>query len=53
MVNEVYYRYEKSIITYSKSDTELMLFMLMALFVDQNKELSKFNKRVNLRFENR
>ena len=27
MVNEVYYKYEKSIVTYSESDTEILLSM--------------------------
>jgi len=49
MVNEVYYKYQKSILTYSESDTELMVSMLMALLVKQNKELSKFNKQANFK----
>ena len=47
MINEVYYKYYKSILIKSESDTELMLSMLMALLVEQNKELTKFNKRVH------
>lgn len=43
MVNEVYYKYQKSIQTKSESDTELMISTIMALLVEQNKELSKFN----------
>ena len=44
MVNEVYYKYQKSIQTKSESDTELMISTIMALLVKQNKELSKFNE---------
>ena len=44
MVNEVYFKYQKSIQTKSESDTELMISTLMALFVEQNKKLSKFNE---------
>lgn len=44
MVNEVYYKYQKSIQTKSESDTELMISTIMALLVEQNKELSKFNE---------
>jgi hypothetical protein len=47
MINEVYYKYYKSILIKSESDTELMLSMLMALLVEQNKELTKFNKQVH------
>lgn len=44
MVNEVYYKYQKSIQTKSESDTELMISTIIALLVAQNKELSKFNE---------
>jgi hypothetical protein len=44
MVNEVYYKCQKSIQTRSESDTELMISTIMALLVEQNKELSKFNE---------
>ena len=44
MVNEVYYKYQKSIQTKSESDTELMISTIMALLVEQNKESSKFNE---------
>ena len=44
MVNEVYYKHQKSIQTKSESDTELMISTIMALLVEQNKELSKFNE---------
>ena len=39
MVNKVYYKYQSSIHRYSESDTELMLSLVMALIVEQNKEL--------------
>ena len=44
MVNEVYFKYQKSIQTKSESDTELMISTLMALLVEQNKKLSKFDE---------
>lgn len=44
MVNEVYYKYQKSIQTKSESDTELMISTLMALLVKQNKELSELKE---------
>ena len=44
MVNEVYFKYQKSIQTKSESDTELMISTIMALLVKQNKELSKFHE---------
>ena len=47
MVNNVYYKCQRSILTYSKSDTELMLSLVMALIVEQNKELSTFKKKTN------
>jgi hypothetical protein len=43
LVNEVYYKYQKSIQTKSESDTELLISTIMALLVAQNKELSKVN----------
>ena len=49
MIFTVYYKYHKSILTKSESNTELMLSMLMALLVKQNKELGKFNERVNIK----
>jgi len=49
MIFTVYYKYHKSILTKSESDTELMLSMLMALLVEQNKELGKFNERANIK----
>lgn len=52
MINRIYYKYHKSILTNSESDTELFLSTLMALLVEQNKELSKFSKKTNLKFEN-
>jgi hypothetical protein len=44
MVNEVYFKYQKSIQTKSESDAELMISTLMALLVEQNKKLSKFDE---------
>ena len=44
LINEVYYKYQKSIQTKSESDTEIMISTIMALLVEQNKELSKFNE---------
>ena len=44
MVNEVYFKYQKSIQTKSESDTELMISTIMAILVKQNKELSKFHE---------
>ena len=44
LVNEVYYKYQKSIQTKSESDTEIMISTIIALLVEQNKELSKFNE---------
>ena len=49
MIFTVYYKYHKSILTKSESDTELTLSMLMALLVEQNKELGKFNERANIK----
>jgi hypothetical protein len=43
LINEVYYKYQKSIQTKSESDTELLISTIMALLVEQNKELSKVN----------
>jgi hypothetical protein len=42
LINEVYYKYQKSIQTKSESDTEIMISTIIALLVEQNKELSKF-----------
>ena len=47
MVNKVYYNCQRSILTYSESDTELMLSLVMALIVEQNRELSTFKKKTN------
>ena len=47
MVNKVYYKCQRSILRYSESDTELMLSLVMALIVEQNKELSTFKKKTN------
>ena len=44
LINKVYYKYQKSIQTKSESDTELMISTIMALLVEQNKDLSKFNE---------
>ena len=44
MVDEVYYKYQKSIQTKSESDTEIMISTIMALLVKQNKELSGLNE---------
>jgi hypothetical protein len=44
LINEVYYKYQKSIQTKSESDTEIMISTIMALLVEQNKDLSKFNE---------
>jgi hypothetical protein len=39
MINEVYYKYQKSILTKSESGTELMLSTLIALVTKQNLEI--------------
>jgi hypothetical protein len=44
LINEVYYKYQKSIQTKSESDAELLISTIMALLVEQNKELNKFNE---------
>ena len=44
LINKVYYKYQKSIQTKSESDTEIMISTIIALLVEQNKELSKFNE---------
>jgi hypothetical protein len=44
LINEVCYKYQKSIQTKSESDTELLISTIMALLVEQNKELNKFNE---------
>ncbi len=43
-INEVYYKYHKSILMKSESDTELMLSMLMGLFTKQNLEIERLRK---------
>jgi len=43
LINEAYYKYQKSIQTKSESDTEIMISTIMALLVEQNKDLSKVN----------
>jgi len=45
MVNEVYYKRYKSIGDKSESDTEVMLSMIMALLIEQKKEIKKLNGR--------
>jgi len=45
MIDKVYYKYLRSILTYSESDTELMLSLVIALIVEQNKELSTFTQK--------
>jgi hypothetical protein len=44
LINKVYYKYQKSIQTKSESDTEIMISTIMALLVEQNKDLNKFNE---------
>jgi len=44
MINEVYYKYQKSILTNSDSDTELMLSTLMALVTKQTLEIERLRK---------
>ncbi len=44
LINEVYYKYQKSIQTKSESDTEIMISTIIALLVEQNKDLNKFNE---------
>ena len=41
MINEVYYKYQKSILTKSESGTELMLSTLIALVTKQNLEIER------------
>ncbi|MDQ3084923.1 MAG: hypothetical protein M3Q77_08940 [Thermoproteota archaeon] len=44
IINEVYYKYQKSILTKSESDTELMLSTLMALLVKQDFDIERLRK---------
>jgi hypothetical protein len=44
MINEVYYKYHKSILMKSESDTELMLSMLMGLLTKQNLDIERLRK---------
>ena len=44
MINEVYYKYNKSILMKSEGDTELMLSTLMALLTKQNLEIERLKK---------
>ena len=44
MINEVYYKYHKSILMKSEGDTELMLSTLMALLTKQNLEIERLRK---------
>jgi hypothetical protein len=44
MINEVYYKYHKSILMKSESDTELMLSTLMGLVTKQNLEIARLRK---------
>jgi hypothetical protein len=43
MISECYQKYHKSIKTRSQSDTELMLSTIMALLVEQDKEIERLN----------
>ena len=43
-INEVYYKYHKSILTKSEGDTELMLSRLMWLLTKQNLEIERLRK---------
>jgi len=44
MINEVYYKYHKSILMKSEGDTELMLSTLMGLLTKQNLEIERLMK---------
>jgi len=44
MINEVYYKYHKSILMNSESDTELMLSTLIGLLTKQNLEIERLRK---------
>jgi hypothetical protein len=41
MINEVYYKYHRSILMNSESDTELMLSTLIGLLTKQNLEIER------------
>ena len=43
-INEVYYKYQKSILIKSESDTELMLSTLIGLLTKQNLEIERLRK---------
>jgi len=44
IINEVYYKYHKSIIMKPESDTELMLSTLIGLLTKQNLEIERLRK---------
>ena len=44
MINEVYYKYHRSILMKSESDTELMLSTLIGLLTKQNLEIERLRK---------
>ena len=44
MINEVYYKYHRSILMNSESDTELMLSTLIGLSTKQNLEIERLRK---------
>ena len=44
MINEVYYKYHRSILMNSESDTELMLSTLIGLLTKQNLEIERLRK---------
>jgi hypothetical protein len=43
MINEVYFKHNKSIKTNADSNTELMLSTIMALLMEHNKEIKKLD----------
>ena len=50
MINEVYYKYQKSILTKSESDTELLLSTLMAIIMEQNLEIRRLSTKSSVRY---
>ena len=44
MINEVYYKYHRSILMNSESDTKLMLSTLIGLLTKQNLEIERLRK---------
>ncbi len=50
MINEVYYKYQKSILTKSESDTELLLSTLMAIIMEQNLEIRRLSAKSSVRY---